>query len=336
MGLFDKIKEPVFLKEGSSAKEQLQALQQLLCLAEELGAGEIKKQIEQEMRNLLAGIAGEEQILFELKNSHMPLWVIHDLYLEAENEAGELQTAQIDFLVVTRQRNFLIECKNLYGDIEVNSAGDFVRTTEWSGRRKKEGIYSPITQNTRHLELLKKIRVEKAQGLLKKPLVASTFYDIHRAVVVLANPKTVLNAKYATKEIKSKLIRADGLIEYIKRVNREKGFGSEMSGEQDTAESAAFYLSLHKEPNIDYTKRFREALEASGAQASALAAAQSRQEKPAQAGQMQETALPKPPRCPVCGADTVRRRAGRGERAGKEFYGCVQYPRCHGIVNIEE
>ena len=40
--------------------------------------------------------------------------------------------------------------------------------------------------------------------------------------------------------------------------------------------------------------------------------------------------------CPRCGAPMVRRRATRGPNAGKEFYGCTNYPRCRGIVNIDQ
>ena len=46
----------------------------------------------------------------------------------------------------------MIECKNLVGDIEVNSNGDFIRKLTYGRRVIKNGIYSPITQNRRHLE----------------------------------------------------------------------------------------------------------------------------------------------------------------------------------------
>jgi hypothetical protein len=44
------------------------------------------------------------------------------------------------------------------------------------------------------------------------------FEDFYKSVVVLANPKTVLNAKFAKKEIKKKVIRADQLVKYIKDI----------------------------------------------------------------------------------------------------------------------
>ena len=91
----------------------------------------------------------------------MPLVVLHDLFLEHDG-----LSAQIDFMVVTRKRTFVLECKNLYGNITVNQAGDFVRTV---GSRR-EGIYSPVTQSQRHLELLKKIRSDDKGNILTKML----------------------------------------------------------------------------------------------------------------------------------------------------------------------
>lgn len=78
MGFFDKMKEPVFLKEDSSAKEQLEQLKLLLSEA----PPDVKEQIEQEIRLLNAGIFGEDNIAFELRNSHMPMFILHDLYLK--------------------------------------------------------------------------------------------------------------------------------------------------------------------------------------------------------------------------------------------------------------
>ncbi len=78
-----------------------------------------------------------------------------DLHYEFEG-----LTAQIDYLIITRKRIFVVECKNLFGNIEINNSGDFIRTMEFNRKYKKEGIYSPITQNKRHLDLLKQIRRE--------------------------------------------------------------------------------------------------------------------------------------------------------------------------------
>lgn len=39
--------------------------------------------------------------------------------------------------------------------------------------------------------------------------------------------------------------------------------------------------------------------------------------------------------CPKCGSPMVIRTAKRGENAGKRFYGCSNYPKCRGIVNLD-
>jgi restriction system protein len=40
------------------------------------------------------------------------------------------------------------------------------------------------------------------------------------------------------------------------------------------------------------------------------------------------------PACPKCGKPTVLRTAKSGKTAGKQFWGCIGYPDCKGIVNI--
>lgn len=247
MGLFNRMKEPVFLKESSNAEAQLERLKTLEPLLNPEGQTIIR----QDIKCLEYGIVGEKSIAFELKNSHMPMYILHDIYLED----GDL-SAQIDYLVFTKKICFVIECKNLYGDIEINSAGDFIRTTESAGKKKKEGIYSPITQNQRHLELMKKIRVDNKSNILTKFMVGRYFEDCNKSVVVLANPKTVLNAKFAKKEVKEKVIRADQLVKYIKDMY-EKTKESEDSEERMLA-WAQSYLDLHKEVEKDYTEKYEQ------------------------------------------------------------------------------
>lgn len=245
MGLFDKAREPVFLKESSDAHRQLEVLKQLEPQLTPKG----QERLRQDIRYLEYGIQGEEQIAFELRNSHMRLFVLHDIYLED----GDLN-AQIDYLVFTRKLCFVIECKNLYGDIEINSSGDFIRTLSFNGKKKKEGLYSPITQNQRHLELMKKLKLESRTNILTKHIAEKVFDSSYRSIVVLANPKTVLNARYAKKEVKQKVIRADQLAAYIKE-QHQLSKEVEMF-DSDARTWAESFLKLHKEVERDYTKKY--------------------------------------------------------------------------------
>ncbi len=239
------MKEPVFLKENSTLGERLEKLKALEPSLNEEG----KIKLRQDIRCLEAGIFGEKNIAFELKNSHMPMYVIHDLYLRD----GEL-TSQIDYLVITRKLRFVIECKNLYGDIEIDSQGTFVRTMRFGRQEKREGIYSPITQNQHHMALLKKLRLQQAGGIIKRLFYDRQFEENHRSVVVLSNPRTVLNARYAREEVRSQVIRADQLIDYIREACEESR-NKELS-DKEMKELAYSYLDMEQENETDYLEKY--------------------------------------------------------------------------------
>ena len=271
--------------------------------------------IEREISIVKAGMVGEKQVRFELENSHIPMFVQHDLYLEHEG-----LSAQIDYLIVTRAREFVVECKNLYGDIVINNHGDFIRTMDFGKYKKKEGIYSPVTQNRRHLELIKQIRGAE-KNILTKSLFEKHFFENYRSVVVLANPKTVLHDRFAPKDVKSQVIRADQLSEFIRKANAEPG--AETVSEKETEKLAREFLAAHKTQNIDYSERYGHLLKPADKQKAA----------PGKAEDM-EPVIRKAVVCPKCGAAMVLRRAGKGANAGNEFYGCSRFPKCRGIVNI--
>ena len=133
MGLFSK-PEVIILKDSNDAKTYLDKLKTLQPSA----FGDLQDQIQKEIAITQAGIAGEENILFELKHSNMDMVVLHDIYIETQDGLG----AQIDFIVVTSKIIFLIECKNLVGNIEIDSNGAFMRTITYGRAKQKEGIYS--------------------------------------------------------------------------------------------------------------------------------------------------------------------------------------------------
>ncbi len=201
MKFFDKFTETIFLKENSKLEEKIKKLS---TLQEQYPNDEkIKK-------NLLfykLGLSGEKEIEFELKNANLGMYVLHDITLKYED-----LTAQIDYIFVTTGKVYLIECKNMIGNITVNERGDFIR--EVNG--KKEGIYSPIRQAERHVEILKKIWLSGG-GILNKLFTAGRFDNWYVPLVVMANSKNILNTKYAPQEYKRKIIKSDQLINYIKR-----------------------------------------------------------------------------------------------------------------------
>ena len=249
MGIFTKTIGPVFLKETSDMDAYIAKLQDLLPKAEGDNISLIQKQI----NIATAGKYGESNIAFELKNSGMDMYILHDIYLEY----GDL-SAQIDYLVITRKHTYILECKNLIGNIEIDNTGAFIRKYELFGKYIKEGIYSPITQNQRHLQVLKAIRKNSKRNFISKMLFEKNFEYIHQSIVVLANPKTCLDAKYAPEEIKQQVIRADQLITYIKKKDAESK--DEMSNDY-MLQLAKFYLEQNQPERSDYTQKYDNVLQ---------------------------------------------------------------------------
>ncbi len=335
MGFFSTPKV-VVLKESSDAKEYLKQLEEL----KQQASGETLKKIEKEISIVKAGIQGEETILFELKNSGMDMVVLHDIYLESQSGAY----AQIDFLVLTPKVNFVIECKNLFGNIEITNKGDFIRTIEYRGRKYRERIYSPITQNQRHLQVLKECRSEQC-GTVIRFLRNRYFDDFFKGLVVLANSRSIVNDRWAKKEIKSQVIQADQLIDVIKRMSKES---REMaSSAKELLESGQNYLEMSRKQPMDYMEKFKEMLledeqrENSKMESEAETIVEERQivvqnkDSDSESSKKKDSESVEPEKiCPKCGKKLVLREAKRGAHIGEKFFGCSGYPACRYIEKL--
>ena len=231
MELFNRFRDTVFLKEDSDLERQLKDLKELRNKLDNT------EQIDKDIKLLEYGIAGEKEIAFELKNANIGMYVLHDVTFEY---AGN--KAQIDYLVITRGYSYLIECKNLIGNITVDNNGQFYREYEYKDKKIKESIYSPYTQAVRHQDMMKKVWTANHNKL--DNFIFGRFHgkDFFRPIVVLSNSKSFLNTKYAPKEIKKDIIRADQLINYIKK-DIENMDRTELSNEKELKKTAEVWLS---------------------------------------------------------------------------------------------
>lgn len=328
MELFQKRIGPVFLKEDSDAESFIAKMNALAIKSE----GQIKKEIETETKLATYGLFGEKNIAFELKNSDIDMYILHDLYLEHNN-----MQAQIDYLIITRKRIYVIECKNLIGNIEIDNSGNFIRTYELFGKKIKEGLYSPITQNERHRLVIKGLRGQ-GKNLLTKFLFEKNFDKNYKSVVVLANPKTYLNAKFAKKEIKDQVIRADQLVAYIKEKDKEVSEFT-YSGEE-MRKLATFFLEKNISERSDYSRKYEEMLQAvavSKAEENKTVMAETVNVEIINSDNCEDNKLEikNSLKCPRCGAELVLRMASKGVNAGKQFYGCKSFPKCRYIQDKE-
>ena len=348
MALFGPKGEPRFMNEGTSADAELEQLRALLPRV----APSDRKRLERDIAWHERGLAGERQVRFELANSHRPMCVIQDLYLEREG-----LSAQIDFLVVTPYVCHVIECKKLVGDIRIDERGSFVRV--YGRGRGEEGMYSPVTQNERHLALMKQMLLDERKGVMRWGTMA-LFEQWCLPIVVLAEDKCVLDAEHAPKDVRDQVIRRDQLVRHIEAVDERFRRRHEFAlSEREMAESAERWLGRSSARKVDVEGRYELRAEPAAANpplaapnppsavpvqptADGAPSAQSAPEAkaPAQApcaparrppAVVVETSAPA---CPRCGATMVLRTARRGPNAGRQFWGCSTFPRCRGIVNV--
>ncbi len=316
MSLFSR-PEVVILKESSDAREYLSKLEELQNTVKK--GSQLYKKLDKEISIVKAGIIGEEAILFELKNSGMDLVVLHDICLVDQDG----NSAQIDFLVLTPYVRVFIECKNLFGDIEINNKGEFIRTIEYGNKRNKEGLYSPITQNERHMLVFKNC-ITKDKNIIMRTGIEKLFDHWNRSLVVLANPKTILSDQYAPKDVKCKVIRADQLIKTLKSFKAADKFSK-----KELIEDGNNILSINHEDRKDYLEKFLELKKEMEAEEAAIKSEQVPTETPSPTPLQEEEKL-----CPKCGSKLVLRTAKKGNYQGNQFWGCSRYPKCRYMENL--
>ncbi|MDD4194265.1 MAG: HRDC domain-containing protein [Acholeplasmataceae bacterium] len=241
MGLLDKIfgygeiKGPEFTKDFSV--EDNSQINNLLLLLERV-TDESKLKIEKELLNMRSGLSGEKNVYFELKNSRLPIVCLHDIRLEYKN-----YEAQFDFIVIASEFILVLETKKLFGNITIDNEGNFTREYQINNRLFKEGMYSPITQNERHIRLLEEFLKDKK--LIK-------YCPIH-SLIVIANDKTIVNKKYAKADVKNVIIKHDQLIEKLNQFVSEND--SVKLKHNYMREIAEAILKENKPIEYDYIKK---------------------------------------------------------------------------------
>ena len=173
------------------------------------------------------------------------------------------------------------------------------------------------------MQVLKECKLEDA-GVFGKARI-NMFYDLNfKSLVVLANPKTIVNDKYAKKEIKSQVIRADQLISKLKEIDTVASKQIAKSSINSMREYGERMLQRNREERKDYFEKFEKLKAEYDAERS------DKPGKPNESVDQSEDMV-----CPKCGSKLVLRVAKKGENAGNQFYGCSAFPKCRYIQNLE-
>ena len=198
------MKEAILYYSGETLENKIKELKEKLKSA----TTEEKQFLESDIKKYELGLKGEKKILYELKHSHVPMYILHDLNITYKN-----YSAQIDYVIFTRKNCFIFESKSLVGNILIDENGDFLRVYN----RKKTALYSPITQLNRHVDIIKQFIYDES-GLVGKLFIKSNFDNYYRDAVVLTNELTQIKCLYP--EYKNKVIRLDKVVDYIKKEDK--------------------------------------------------------------------------------------------------------------------
>lgn len=234
---FKTITKPTAIKEFGAENDNLKALDDLVS---KLNNDEKKELVNKEIKAMKRGLQGEKAVDFELKNCISPLLYLHDVRIEYDG-----LTSQIDYLVITKKYICVIETKQLLGDVNINEEGEFIRVYKnKNGYENKEGMPSPIEQNKKHVNLIKKVLKEvfKCDNV---PL---------KSLVIMANPKAIIRKKYAPEEIQNQIIRAEKLGNYIENLDNE--LKKTVFKEEEAFKIAEYFKGKHAPINIDYIAKF--------------------------------------------------------------------------------
>ena len=252
MGLIDsaidafRFKDTVFYKENSDLQSKYDALKKLN------GEYPNNEELLSELFVVKKGLDGENEIAYQLKKTHIGMYVLRDIKVKHED-----LTAQIDYVIITPVYTYYVECKNLVGNITVTDKGDFIREFTINGRKIKKGMYSPLRQVEAQREVIRKIW-ERNSSAIKKFFASKNFDYYRRVLVVAANQDTILNTNRAPKEMKYKILRADALVRQIEYDLDHRGNDEYLESKKSMEEMAQSYVDLSSKEEINYYDYYKE------------------------------------------------------------------------------
>jgi len=302
----------MIIKNKDDSQDQIDYLSDLL---ERDFSDKKKSLIERELKCLYSGNKGEDSsayyLNFDFKKTKN--WVvIHDLRIEHDGDV-----AQIDHLIIGRMMDvYVLESKNFNYGVSISDEGDF----SYFYKNRPFSIPSPIAQNERHIRFLERFLTENE--LLPKRL-GITIKPKYRNIILVSPNSRLTKPKKGLYDCSS-VMKGDKFLERFKKdlstdsaIESVIGISKVIS--QDNLKLFAEKLALHHQPiTINYKAKF------------GLDDTKS-VDKIAEPVSEYNADTPK---CPKCDKDMVKRSAKKGKNIGNEFWGCSDFPKCRGVIEI--
>ena len=272
-----------------------------------------KRLIERELKSLYSGNKDEKSSAYYLDfdfDHSKDCVLIHDIRLEYDGDV-----AQIDHLIIGRLMDiYVIDSKNFTYGVSISEEGDFC----YFYNNNPVSIPSPILQNERHIRLLDRFLSDN--DLLPKRL-GITLKPKYKNIVLISPESRLTKPKRGLYDC-TPVMKVDQFIERFDKDLKEDDILNDVINvskviSRDSLKLFAEKIVLHHKPiTIDYVAKFglkdNEQIEEGAAEYQSS------------------------PACPVCKSDMVLREAKKGKNAGNKFWGCTQFPKCRGVVDLEE
>ena len=242
----------MLIKQADDKSADIATLTALL--AHPLASAQTRERIQDQIRQLQAGMRAEQEAAYELDFHHKNTdnWaVIHDLRIEWQG-----RVAQIDHLLISRvMEMYVCETKSFSQGVAMNERGEF--TAFYQG--KPRGIPSPLEQNRRHIAVLDAalrgsplVQLPKRLGLTLQPKLTS---------VVLVGPHGRITLPKQAVPGAESIIKSDQLRSWIERADQNAGLDALIGltkaiGTDTLAQLARQIARLHKPLKFDWHGKF--------------------------------------------------------------------------------
>ena len=237
MSFFDQ----TFVKNNNTLERKKLALNNLLKYEPR------NRNLSQELFMVQKGLDGEGKIAYQLSKSNVGMYIFHDIKLQYND-----LTAQIDYIVFTSKACYFIETKNYIGNIKVDENGNFIREYKYNGKKIKKGMDSPIRQVEAQLDVFTKIALSNEEKM-KRMLKGTKFSNYFKTIVVFTDEETILEMKKAPDDIKSRVVRYDGLLRKIETINENQ---KDIINNEQLKEFINFILSLDQTTEENYEEYY--------------------------------------------------------------------------------
>lgn len=195
---------------------------------------------DEEYDRAIANSLCERRIMESLLTLDMPMHILRDVNINYDGKS-----TRVNYMVFTRKMAFVIECDDIYNNIEIDPHGGFVRSSGDREHKNYEGVYYPMKKCKEHMDLIRKIKKDEMKGMSRFFQRIMHFDNWYKPVVVIADPYAAFSDIHAPKSFKQKVVRVDLLPAYIK--NEYADSNEYLSDDKEMDEWSGQFLKMHKD-----------------------------------------------------------------------------------------